>query len=150
MGWGIPEAGQQCYNSPMNSDLSGSSPRAKMPFLGRTLCRGPTKTPKANPPQDHSTAGWWCHEMLPMWRWTRPEGCLFLKWKWNNCLAACQGFLRAQTGLACIHLAWGRGWRDSLQISLYQFIPSTGSGLSMVNLGHWVLLLPDPTTWAKN
>ena len=42
MGWGIPEAGQQCYNSPMNSDLSGS-PRAKMPFLGRTLGRGPTK-----------------------------------------------------------------------------------------------------------
>ena len=46
MGWGIPEAGQQCYNSPMNSDLSGTRtttrPRAKMPFLGRTLGRGPT------------------------------------------------------------------------------------------------------------
>ena len=30
----------------MNSDLSGRTtrPRAKMPFLGRTLDRGPTKT----------------------------------------------------------------------------------------------------------
>jgi hypothetical protein len=55
MGWGVPEAGRQCYNSPMNSDLSGTRttrttrptrrprPRAKMPFLVRTLCRGPTK-----------------------------------------------------------------------------------------------------------
>ena len=40
MGRGVPEAGRQCYNSPMNSDLSE---RAKMPFLGRTLGRGPTK-----------------------------------------------------------------------------------------------------------
>ena len=49
MGWGVPEAGRQCYNSPMNSDLSGRTTRtrttrAKMPFLGRTLDRGPTKT----------------------------------------------------------------------------------------------------------
>ena len=46
MGWGVPEAGQQCYNSPMNSDLSERTrtTRAKMPFLGRTLGRGPTKT----------------------------------------------------------------------------------------------------------
>ena len=28
----------------MNSDLSGSKKRAKMPFLGRALGRGPTKT----------------------------------------------------------------------------------------------------------
>ena len=49
MGWGVPEARRQCYNSPMNSDLSGrrrtTTTRHKMPFLGRTLCRGPTKTP---------------------------------------------------------------------------------------------------------
>ena len=44
MGWGVPEAGQQCYNSPMNSDLSErKEKKAKMPFLGRTLGRGPTK-----------------------------------------------------------------------------------------------------------
>ena len=44
MGPGVPEARRQCYNSPMNSDLSGTRTRtrAKMPFLGRTLCRGPT------------------------------------------------------------------------------------------------------------
>ena len=49
MGRGVPEAGRQCYNSPMNSDLSGTTtrttrprPRHKMPFLGRTLDRGPT------------------------------------------------------------------------------------------------------------
>ena len=56
MGWGVPEARRQCYNSPMNSDLSGTRtttrprprprprPRHKMPFLGRTLCRGPTNS----------------------------------------------------------------------------------------------------------
>ena len=48
MGWVVPEARRQCYNSPMNSDLSGTTRTtrtiAKMPFLGRTLCRGPTKT----------------------------------------------------------------------------------------------------------
>ena len=49
MGWGVPVARRQCYNSPMNSDLSGRPrprprPRAKMPILGRTLDRGPTKT----------------------------------------------------------------------------------------------------------
>ena len=49
MGWGVPEARRQCHNSPMNSDLSGTRTtttrtRAKMPFLGRTLDRGPTKT----------------------------------------------------------------------------------------------------------
>ena len=47
MGRGVPEARRQCYNSPMNSDLSGTrttrtTTRTKMPFLGRTLCRGPT------------------------------------------------------------------------------------------------------------
>ena len=45
MGSGVPEARRQCYNSPRNSDLSGrtrTTSRAKMPFLGRTLCRGPT------------------------------------------------------------------------------------------------------------
>ena len=43
MGWGVPEARRQCYNSPRNSDLSGTTrPRTKMPFLGRTLCRVPT------------------------------------------------------------------------------------------------------------
>ena len=48
MGWGVPEAGRQCYNSPMNSDLSGTrttttrTTRPRMPFLGRTLDRGPT------------------------------------------------------------------------------------------------------------
>ena len=47
-------ARRQCYNSPMNSDLSGRT-RPRMPFLGRTLCRGPTKTPSAN--QDTSL----CH-----------------------------------------------------------------------------------------
>ena len=47
MGWGVPEAGRQCYNSPMNSDLSGrrtTTTRPRMPFLGRTLDRGPTKS----------------------------------------------------------------------------------------------------------
>ena len=45
MGRGVPEARRQCYNSPMNSDLSETTTRrtrAKMPFLGRTLDRGPT------------------------------------------------------------------------------------------------------------
>ena len=44
MGWGVPEARWQCYNSSMNSDLSGTrtTTRHNMPFLGRTLCRGPT------------------------------------------------------------------------------------------------------------
>ena len=52
MGWGVPEAGRQCYNSPMNSDLSGrrtttrtTTTRPRMPFLGRTLDRGPTMKP---------------------------------------------------------------------------------------------------------
>ena len=53
MGWGVPEARRQCYNSPMNSDLSETRTRitttittttTKMPFLGRTLCRGPKNT----------------------------------------------------------------------------------------------------------
>ena len=48
MGRGVPEARWQCYNSPLNSDLSGRTtrprPRHKMPFLGRTLFRGPTTT----------------------------------------------------------------------------------------------------------
>ena len=50
----------------MNSDLSGTTTtrtrtttRHKMPFLGRTLCRGPTKTmkwvqPVQTPPQSPS------------------------------------------------------------------------------------------------
>ena len=49
MGWGVPEARRQHYNSPMNSDLSGTrttrtTTRPRMPFLGRTPagCRGPT------------------------------------------------------------------------------------------------------------
>ena len=50
MGRGVPEAGRQCYNSPMNSDLSGTRTRTtrttrtrpRMPSLGRTLDRGPT------------------------------------------------------------------------------------------------------------
>ena len=45
MGSGVPEARRQCYNSPMNSDLSGTRTtrtRPRMPFLGRTLDRGPT------------------------------------------------------------------------------------------------------------
>ena len=47
MGWGVPEARRQCYNSPMNSDLSGrttTTTTTTMPFRGRTLCRGPTIT----------------------------------------------------------------------------------------------------------
>ena len=46
MGRGVPEARRQGYNSPMNSDLSETTTRrrAKMPFLGRTLDRGPTNT----------------------------------------------------------------------------------------------------------